>query len=139
MEFFALIEEKWNLLGQKTKPMRTTVAEWLKIASQYIRVIWKYVYRMRTVFLAVPVVVATVVLAIQNMARLPSTVGIWLQSNGEFLILMPKFFAVMIPVAVTSLSILLLLGSKKVLYPWLVSLFTLVLPALIYYTNIFPM
>lgn len=139
MNFFAVIEDKWNLLCDKTKPFRSATADVLKKTAKYIRVIWAYVYRMRTVFMAVPVAVAAVVLAVQNMARLPSSVGIWLLSNGEFFMLMPKGLAVLAPVAVTALCILLLLGSKKAMYPWLISIFSLVLPALIYYTNIFPM
>lgn len=139
MHFFAVIEEKWNLLCDKTKPFRSATANVMKKIWKYIRVIWAYVYRLRTVFMAVPVGVAAVVLALQNMARLPDSVGIWLLSNGEFYMLMPKGLAVLTPVAITALCILLLLCSKKALYPWLISIFTLTLPILIYFTNIFPM
>jgi hypothetical protein len=73
------------------------------------------------------------------MARLPDSVGIWLLTNGEYYMLVPRELAVIAPVAVTALCVLLVLCSKKALYPWLISIFTLVLPALIYYTNIYPM
>ena len=46
-----------------------------------------------------------------------------------------------IPVAVAALTavcLLLMFISKKVLYPWLISIFSLVLPILILITNIFP-
>ena len=139
MDFFAAIEDKWNLICEKTKPFRESVVRGAKKFGKTVRYIWSYLYRMRTVFLAVPVGVAAVVLAIQNLARLPDSVGIWLLTNGEFYMLVPKALAVVAPLAVTALSILLLLGSKKVLYPWMISVFTLVLPFLIYITNIFPM
>lgn len=139
MHFFTVIEEKWNLLCTKTKPFRMATAKVLQRICKYIRIIWAYIYRLRTVFLSVPVGIAAVVLALQNLSRLPGSVGIWLLANGEFFLMVPKVLAVVAPVAVTAFCILLVLLSKKILYPWIVSVFTLILPALIYYTNIFPM
>ena len=139
MLFFTVIEDKWNLLCAKTKPFRSATANVMKKSWRFFRIIWLYFYRLRTVFLSLPVGVAAVLLALQNLARLPDTVGIWLLSNGEFLLMVPKLLAVIAPVAVTALCILLLLCSKKVLYPWMISIFTLVLPFLIYYTNLLPM
>lgn len=139
MQFFTVIEDKWNLLCAKTKPFRSATANVMKKIWRFFRIIWLYIYRLRTVFLSLPVGVAAVLLALQNLARLPDTVGIWLLSNGEFLLMVPKLLAVIAPVAVTALCILLLLCSKKVLYPWMISIFTLVLPFLIYYTNLLPM
>ncbi len=139
MHFFTVIEDKWNLLCAKTKPFRSATANVMKKIWRFFRIVWLYIYRLRTVFLSVPVGVAAVLLALQNLARLPNTVGIWLLSNGEFWLMVPKLLAVIAPVAVTALCILLLLCSKKVLYPWMISIFTLVLPFLIYYTNTLPM
>lgn len=139
MEFFAVIEEKWNLLCDKTRPFRMATSDALKKTGRFFRIIWQYIYRLRTVFLSVPVIVAAVLLALQNLDRLPERVGIWLLSNGEFWLVVPKGLAVAGPIAVTAFCILMLLCSKKVLYPWMISIFSLVLPALIYYTNVFPM
>lgn len=139
MTFFAVIEEKWNLICEKTGPFRKTTADIFRKIGRALRIVWAYIYRLRTVFMAVPVGVAAIILALQNMARLPDSVGIWLLTNGEYYMLVPKELAVIAPVAVTALCILLVLCSKKALYPWLISIFTLVLPALIYYTNIYPM
>lgn len=139
MHFFAVIEEKWNLLCDKTKPFRMSTAKTFKRIWKVLRTVWAYIYRLRTVILSVPVGVVAVILALRNLSRLPGSVGIWLLENGEFLMMVPKALAVVAPIAVTALCILLVLISKKVLYPWLISIFTLVLPLLIYYTNIFPM
>ena len=139
MTFFETIEQKWDLICHKTKPFRTSTVRILKKTGKVIRIIWAYLYRLRTVFMAVPVGIAAILLALQNLTRLPASVGIWLLSNGEFLMLVPKELAAVAPVAVTALCILLVLCSKKALYPWLISIFTLILPAWIYYTNIFPM
>ncbi|MBE6923621.1 MAG: hypothetical protein E7466_00065 [Ruminococcaceae bacterium] len=138
MNFFAIIEEKWNLICVKTKPFRTTTGKVLRKIASFLQITWSYLYRLRTVFMAVPVSIAAIVLALQNMARLPDSVGIWLLSNGEFYMLVPKELAVIAPVAVTAFCILLVLLSKKALYPWLISIFTLILPFWIYYTNLFP-
>ena len=139
MNFFVMIEEKWNLVCNKTEPFRKTTGLVFKKIGKFISVAWSYIYRLRTVFMAVPVCVAAILLALQNMARLPDSVGIWLLSNGEYYMLVPKELAVIAPVAVTAFCILLVLCSKKALYPWLISIFTLVLPFWIYYTNLFPL
>lgn len=135
MTFFAKIEAFWLRFTQAIKPFCEKTAEVLRTIGRVLRIIWAYIYRLRTVFMALPVVIAAIVLAVMNMGRLPDSTGIWLLTNGEFLILVPKLVAVLAPIAVTALSILLVLCSKKALYPWLISVFTLVLPLLIYYTN----
>lgn len=135
MSFFAKIEAFWLRFTQAVKPFCEKTAMIFKAVKRVLHIIWAYIYRLRTVFMAVPVVVAAIVLAVMNMGRLPESTGLWLLTNGEFLILVPKLIAVMAPVAVTALAVLLVLCSKKALYPWLISVFTLVLPLLIYYTN----
>lgn len=135
MSFFAKIEAFWLRFTQAIKPFCEKTVKALKSIRRVLRIIWAYVYRLRTVFMALPVVIAAIVLAVMNMGRLPDSTGIWLLTNGEFLILVPKLVAVLAPIAITALSILLVLCSKKALYPWLISVFTLVLPLLIYYTN----
>ncbi len=138
MKFFTVIEDKWNLICNKTEPFRKNTAKVFRKIGRFFRIAWSYLYRLRTVFMAVPVGVAAILLALQNLGRLPDSVGIWLLTNGEFYMLVPKELAVVAPVAVTALCILLVLCSKKALYPWLISIFTLVLPLLIYYTNAYP-
>ena len=49
-----------------------------------------------------------------------------------------KGIAVMGPLAVTAACLLLMFLSRRVVYPWLVSIFSLALPLLIYITNVFP-
>lgn len=135
MSFFAKIEELWFRFTKATEPFRQKTAAVFKKIGKVFRIIRAYILRLRTVLMAVPVVVAAIVLAVMNLGRLPDSTGLWLLTNGEFLILVPKLVAVLMPIAITALSILLVLCSKKALYPWLISIFTLVLPLLIYYTN----
>ena len=65
-------------------------------------------------------------------------VGINIQASGEYAEMVSKNVAVLGPLAVTAVCLLMVFCSRKVLYPWLISLFSLVLPLLIYITNIFP-
>lgn len=95
-------------------------------------------YKLRCIFLAIPVAVAAVILAIRNLALLPAQVGIDLQPNGEFLYLLDKSVAVFIPLAVTAVCLLLTFFTKRVLYPWLVSVFSLLLPVVLLLINTFP-
>lgn len=138
MDIFEKMEEKWTALCDKTRPFRQSVRKGTEKTGKAMHVLGGYLYRLRAAFMAVPVGVAAVWLAILNMSRLPQSVGIDLQANGEFSMLIPKEVAVFAPLAVTALCILLMMCSKKTVFPWLISIFTLVLPVLIYFTNIYP-
>ena len=98
----------------------------------------KWAYRLRSVLLAIPVGIGAAVLAIFNQANLPEEVGINIQASGEYAETVSRSVAVLGPLAVTAVCLLMVFCSKKVLYPWLISLFSLVLPLLIYITNVFP-
>lgn len=104
-----------------------------KLSSAY-----KWGYRLRSILLAIPVVFFSVVLAMRNLAMLPAKVGFDLQTSGEFAYTVSKSVAVMGPLAVTAVCLLLMFISKKVIYPWLISMFSLALPIVIYLVNTFP-
>jgi hypothetical protein len=99
---------------------------------------WKWIYRFRSLLLAIPVVIASVILAIYNTIKLPAVVGINMQSNGEYAMAVAKAVAVLGPFALTTVCLLLMFCSKKVLYPWLISVFSLVLPLILLFSNTFP-
>ena len=96
------------------------------------------IYRFRGVILAVTVLILAIVVAVLGLTHLPDTVGLNLQSDGSFSMMVPKAIAVMLPFLITLVSLFFLVISKRVLYPWLISLFTLALPVVIYITNVFP-
>ncbi len=100
--------------------------------------ICRWIYKLRSLILSIPVAVAAVILAIYNQANLPDMVGINIQATGEYAQMVGKGVAVLGPLAVTAVCLLLMFVSRRVIYPWLISLFSLVLPLLIYFTNIFP-
>ena len=100
-----------------------------------LKSIWKWMYRLRSVILAIPVAAGAVILAIHNQAKLPAEVGINIQTSGEYAEMVGKGVAVLGPLAVTAVCLLMVFCSRKVLYPWLISLFSLVLPILIVYNT----
>lgn len=108
-----------------------------KIGS-VLRVIASWIVRLRKGILAVPVLVGTALLAQYNYAHLPARVGIGLQLSGEFLQTVSRDAAVLCPVAVTLLCLVFMFCSRKTVYPWLISLFSLALPVLVLLTNIYP-
>lgn len=96
------------------------------------------VYKLRSIFLAFPVAVGAVAIAVNNFIKLPDSVGLTLAVSGEYAQVVSKAVAVFGPLAVTALCLLMMFISRKVLYPWLISLFSLVLPLIILLTNVFP-
>ncbi len=106
--------------------------------GNFFRVIYSFFQRTHKLFLAAPVVVAAVMIADYCWDRLPEPVGILLQENGEFLQMVSKEAAVFTPLVVTLACLVLMFCSRRTLYPWLISLFSLVLPFVILLTNIFP-
>ena len=109
----------------------------LKKIGSVLKSIAKWIYRLRGFFMAIPVVLAALYLATQNMARLPDEVGINLLANGEYQYLISRGLAVMAPLVLTGGCLVLMLLSRKTIYPWLISVFTLILPLLIWVTNAF--
>ena len=112
-----------------------------EIAGKTIRVFREaggWAYKLRSVILAIPVIIGAIWLAVHNSANLPEIVGLDLQANGEYAILIDRSIAVAGPLAVTAVCLLMMFISRRVVYPWLISIFSLALPLLIYITNVFP-
>ena len=97
-----------------------------------------WVYRLRVILLAIPVIIWALQLARINFELLPDLVGIGLLASGEFMYLVAKEVAVYVPLAVTALCLLMAALSRKTLYPWIISIFSLALPLVVLLTNVFP-
>ena len=123
--------------ASENSTMQKAVAVMRKIGA-VVSQIFRWIYRLRRFILAVPVVIAALRIANLNMQRLPEMVGLNLQSTGEFAQMVTREYAVYGPLGVTMLCLLLMFFTRKVFYPWIISIFTLVLPFLIYLTNIYP-
>jgi hypothetical protein len=110
----------------------------LRKIGSVLKSIAKWIYRLRGFFMAIPVVLAALYLATKNMARLPDEVGINMLANGQYEYLISRGLAVMGPLVITGVCLVMMFLSRRTVFPWLISIFSLVLPLLIYITNVFP-
>lgn len=118
----------------KKEQLRKAVAN----TNSLIDFIGLVLFRLRKVVLAVPVVYLAMKLARYNLEHLPEEVGINIQSSGEFAQMIARDAAVMGPLGLTAACLLLMFCSRKAMYPWAISMFSLVLPILILVTNLYP-
>ncbi len=138
MTFFESVADKWKRMCKKLGPVFSKIGRFFTRTGQVILRVWRYAVRFKKVILAVPVIWGAIWLALENIARLPDKVGLGLQIDGTFSLMLPKLLAILGPVAVTALCLLLLFCSKRTLTPWLVSLFSLALPLLLWIINAYP-
>ena len=133
-----VVAEKWSGFHAKLRASVNTTGTAYERVKSVLGVIIMVLYRLRKVFLAIPVVYYALKLAHYNMQHLPEIVGVNLQSNGAFADTISRNLAVMGPLGVTSACLVLMLLSRKALVPWAVCLFTLALPVLILLSNLYP-
>lgn len=107
--------------------------------NRVIDTIGKWMFRLRKFVMAAPVVYYALQLAAMNRTALPEQVGINLQSSGEFAFTVSRGFAVMGPLALTFACLFLMFCSRKAMYAWAISLFTLTLPWILLFSNLYPM
>lgn len=105
--------------------------------GKVIGLVGMWIFRLRKILMSIPVVYLAIRIAAANMKRLPEQVGLNLQSNGEFAMMVTRNYAVFGPLCVTGFCLFLMFCSKKTVFPWIISIFTLVLPYLIYLTNVY--
>ena len=120
---------------------RTTERSWKDTLVTIINVCeeaWVYIFHFRKVLLCLPVIFVSIYLARLNWSHLPDQVGLSLMANGQFAETVSKSVAVYGPMGITAVCLALMVCSRRALYPWLISVFTLVLPVLILITNVFP-
>jgi len=106
--------------------------------NRVINMIGMLLFRLRKVVLTVPVVYYALKLAAYNGEHLPEQVGLNLQATGEFAMTIGRGIAVMGPLALTLACLFLMFCSRKALYPWAISVFTLALPVLLLISNLYP-
>lgn len=125
-------------MNQKVNDLLGPAAPVVQKVGNVIYQIGLWIYRLRAILLAIPVIIWALQLARINYELLPDMVGLSLQASGEFTYLVAKEVAVYGPLAVTALCLLMVALSKKTIYPWIISIFSLALPLLILMTNVFP-
>ena len=142
-------EKKWKLpslnfqFKKREEPAEILPAEpdnrtVLQKIWEVIRIICLVLFRLRSIFLAIPVIYVALRLAAYNSEHLPLLVGLNLQTTGEFARTISRQTAVTFPLFLTGGCLVLTALSKKTLYPWLISVFSLVVPILLLITNMYP-
>ena len=120
------------------KPEETKKSGSFQKVWNVVRMIGNLIYRLRKIIMSIPVVYYAIVFGMYNAKYLPDRVGLVLQSNGEFAQTVSRGLAVMGPLGVTAACLLLMFCSRRTLYPWLISIMSLLLPMLILLLNNYP-
>lgn len=124
-----------NIKAEYQQFLESKSGQKLKDVGTVLRLTFKWAYKLRSLVLSIPVAVVALALAVRNLAQLPAQVSFNLLSK-EFVI--SKGVAVSLPLAITAVCLCMMLLSKKMLYPWLISVFSLVLPIALWFTYLFP-
>ncbi|MBQ8768183.1 MAG: hypothetical protein IJZ15_00815 [Oscillospiraceae bacterium] len=138
MSFMESISKKWDAFMENSAPTREKVGSFFRKVGNTATKVWDFAVKFKQFILAIPVALGAVILAIRNMSALPKQVGFGLQIDGTFDFVVGRGIAVLGPIAITALCLLLMFCSKRVLTPWLVSVFSLVLPLLLWIINCYP-
>lgn len=124
-----------NIKAEYQQLLESKSGKTLKDIGTVLRLTFRWAYKLRSLVLSIPVAVVALALAVRNLAQLPAQIKFSLLAS-EFVI--SKGIAVCMPVAITAVCLCMMLLSKKMLYPWLISVFSLVLPIALWFTYLFP-
>lgn len=128
----------WQKFMDRVQILLSSLRKFFAKTAKILEKIISWLSKFKKIIAAVPVAAGAIVLALYNMGNLPKVVGINLLENGSFTYQIPRGIAVFAPVAVTSICLLLMFCSRRILTPWFVSLVSLLLPVMILITNVFP-
>ena len=128
----------WQKFMDRVQILLSSLRKIFAKTAKILEKIISWLSKFKKIIAAVPVAAGAIVLALYNMGNLPKVVGINLLENGSFTYQIPRGIAVFAPVAVTSICLLLMFCSRRILTPWFVSLVSLLLPVMILITNVFP-
>lgn len=132
------VTAKVNELREKTKPVVEKVDQGYRKVKKVWAVAWPWIWQFRKVLFAIPVVYLALYFARLNWNVLPELVGLNLQTNGEYAQYISRELAVYGPLGVTGGCLAMMFLSRKTVYPWMICMFSMLLPLLILITNIFP-
>lgn len=136
--------EKWNAMFNSTQndevlPETEQLPKTgIQKVKEVLSVIGRVIFRLRKVFMAIPVVYYALKLASYNAANLPEMVGLNIQSNGTYAETISRAMAVNGPLVLTGACLALMFLSRKTVYPWVISIFSLIVPIVLLITNIYP-
>ena len=117
MEFFDKVVVKWNAFCEACKPAAEAAGRILKAIGNVLATIWKYIVKLRKIFLAIPVIWGAIVLALRNLKELPETVGILLEADGTFSFQLARLPAALLPLVLTLSSALCQPEMETIFWP----------------------
>ena len=129
---------KMQELRQKVQPYVEKADKGYRKAKDIWKKAWPWIWQSRKLLLAIPVVYLMLYFARLNWNVLPEQVGLNLQTTGEYAQYITKELAVYGPMGVTGGCLAMMFLSRKTVYPWMICMFSMLLPLLILLTNIFP-
>ena len=128
------LQQFWD----RIKPWVDKADKGLKKAKSFWKKAWPWIWQSRKILLAIPVVYLMLYFARLNWNVLPESVGLHLLNTGEYAQYITKQMAVYVPLGVTGGCLAMMFLSRKTLYPWMICLFSMLLPLLLLLTNVFP-
>lgn len=132
------LTDKVDALREKAKPVMEKAGLGYRKAKEVWTMAWPWIWRFRKVLFAIPVVYLAFYFARLNWNVLPDMVGLNLQTNGTYAQYLSKELAVWGPLGVTGGCLAMMFLSRKTVYPWMICMFSMLLPILILVSNIFP-
>lgn len=131
-------EEKKNMNKKSAASAKKSDPKQSNKVLSVLKTAWRWIWMFRGAIISLPVLWVAIGQAFKNASRLPETVGLNIQATGEYAMTVARPTAVVLPLLVTIACILLTCFTKRPLFPWLISIFTLVIPVLIWVINIYP-
>ncbi len=150
MQWLNTFMDKFYAFVEKVRPFFAAMGCFFQRLGSALYKIGQYMYRLRSLILAAPVAGVALILAIDNHQRLNETVEITkITINPHaadalfgFLELgtatITRDAAVFGPALITAACLLMMMCSKRTLYPFLISVFSLCLPVVIWFLNVYP-
>ena len=129
---------KLQELREKTRPWVQKADKGYRKAKAIGKKAWPWIWAGRKILLSIPVLWLMLYFARLNWNVLPELVGLNLQTTGEYAQYISKELAVYGPMGVTGGCLAMMFLSRKTVYPWMICMFSMLLPLLILITNIFP-
>lgn len=141
-----------NENSKRTFP-QTMKLVWEKIADVFcgighvFRILWTLIVRLRKIILAAPVIVMSMHLAKECSKVLAGPFRFYIMDllasfkHSDLIVRqveVSREMAIIGPMAVTGTCLVLMFLSRRTLYPWIISIFTLVIPLYVLFAGYLP-
>lgn len=151
MQWLNTFMDKFYAFLEKVGPVFAAIGRFFAALGNGFYKIGLYMYRLRSLLLAAPVAAVALVLGMNNMEQLADTIEVTKitynpdAADALFGLLelstttITREAAVYGPAMITAACLIMMICSKRTLYPFLISVFSLCLPLVIWFFSIYPM